>query len=103
MAELLARHFGSIDSLMQAGEEELTSIPSIGPKIAATVVAYFGNESNRRVVEKLRAAGVRLEDALRPEQAKQVFAELRFVVTGRLDRFSRSEIEDRIKGAGWGR
>ena len=100
VAELLARHFGSIDSLMQAGEEELTSIPSIGPKIAATVVAYFGNESNRRVVEKLRAAGVRLEDALRPEQAKQVFAGLRFVVTGRLDRFSRSEIEDRIKELG---
>ena len=100
VAELLARHYGSIDALMQASEEDLTSIPSIGPKIAAAVLAYFSNESNRRVIDKLGAAGVRLEDVLRPEQAKQVLAGLRFVVTGRLERFSRSQIEDRIKELG---
>ncbi|RUA02691.1 MAG: polyprenyl synthetase [Candidatus Neomarinimicrobiota bacterium] len=62
VAEVLARHFGTIDALMAATEEDLTVIPSIGPKIAATVVAYFENESNRRVIEKLRRARVALED-----------------------------------------
>ena len=60
-ADLLARRFGTIDALMNASEEELTAIDSIGPKIAAGVVAYFRNEPNRRVIEKLRQAGVRLE------------------------------------------
>ena len=100
VAELLARHFGSMDALMTAGEEELTSIPSIGPKIASTVVAYFENESNRRVIEKLRQAGVRLQDEARSEPAGQPLAGLRLVVTGRMERFSRSQIEDKIKGAG---
>jgi DNA ligase (NAD+) len=100
VAELLARHFGSIESLAEATEDELTAIPSIGPKIAATVVAYFENESNRRVLEKLRTAGVRLEDEASPEPARQSLAGLRFVVTGRLQSFSRSQIEDAIKETG---
>ncbi len=100
VAELLARHFGSIESLTEATEDELTAIPSIGPKIAATVVTYFKNESNRRVIEKLRAAGVRLEDETRAEPARKPLAGLRFVVTGRLQDFSRSQIEDAIKEAG---
>ena len=100
VAELLARYFGSIESLTEATEDELTAIPSIGPKIAATVVAYFKNESNRRVIEKLRTAGVRLEDETRAEPARQPLSGLRFVVTGRLQDFSRSQIEDAIKEAG---
>ena len=100
VAELLARHVGSIDALMAASEEELTAIPSIGPKIAATVVAYFENESNRRVIEKLRKAGVRMEGEARREPVEQTLAGLRFVVTGRLHSFSRSQIESRIKELG---
>ena len=100
VADLLARHFSTMDALMEASEEELNAIPSIGPKIAAGVVAYFNNESNKSVVEKLREAGVRLEDEARPEPAEQLLAGLRFVVTGRLQDFSRSEIEDRIKELG---
>ena len=100
VAELLARHFGSLDALMAAGEEELTAIASIGPKIAATVVAYFANHSNRRLVGKLRGAGVTLQDEDRPEPARQTLVGLRFVVTGRLEGFSRSQIEDAIKDAG---
>ena len=100
VAEVLARHFGTIDALMAATEEDLTVIPSIGPKIAATVVAYFENESNRRVIEKLRRAGVALEDESGPEPKERLLEGLRFVLTGRLERYSRSQIEERIKEQG---
>ena len=100
VAELLARHSGTMDDLMKTTEEELTSIPSIGPKIADSVVAYFANESSRRVIEKLRAAGVRLEDERERAPVERPLAGLRFVVTGRLQSLSRSQVEDRIKELG---
>ena len=100
VADLLARRFYSIDALSEATEDDLTAIPSIGPKIAEAVVAYFGNESNRAVLEKLRSAGVRLEDEPREAPASQALEGMRFVVTGRLQRFSRAQIEARIKDLG---
>ncbi len=100
VAELLARSFTTIDNLMSADEEALTAIPTIGPRIAESVVSYFRNEANRNVVEKLRAAGVRLEDEPRAVPTEQPFVGMRFVVTGRLERFSRSQIQDLIKQYG---
>ena len=84
VAEALSRHFRTIDALMSASEEDLSQVPSIGPKIAASVTAYFANESNRAVVEKLRNADVHMEDEDRPEPGEQSLAGRRFVVTGRL-------------------
>jgi len=100
VAELLARHFPSIDALMSATQEDLEAVSSIGPKIAAGVVAYFQNESNRAVVEKLRGVGLTMIGEEREEVGEQVLEGLRFVVTGRLERFSRSEITGRIKDLG---
>ena len=100
VADLLARRFRTIDGLVEATEEDLTGIPAIGPKIAASVVAYFQNRSNLDVIEKLRRASVRLEDEPGEEPAAQALAGLRFVVTGRLAGFSRSEMESRIKELG---
>ena len=102
VAELLARHYRSMDALMEATEDDLTAIPTIGPKIAAGVVAYMGNESNGNIIEKLRSAGVSLEDgaATDSEPALQLLPGMRFVVTGRLENFSRSGIEGRIKELG---
>jgi DNA ligase (NAD+) len=100
VAELLANHFGTVDALMSATDGELTAVPSIGPKIAASVVAFLRNESNRQVIEKLRAAGVRLESETRSEPSGQVLKGKRFVVTGRLQSFSRSQIAERIKELG---
>ncbi len=97
VAELLARSFGTMDALMEADEERLTAIPSIGPRIAESIASYFGNDGNRNVVEKLRSAGVRLEDEQREVPTEQPFAGMRFVVTGRLEQFSRSQIQDKIK------
>ena len=100
VAELLAREFTTIDNLMAADEEALIAIDSIGPRIAESVVSYFQNEANRNVVEKLRSAGVRLEDEERVVPTEQPFVGMRFVVTGRLERFSRSQVQDLIKQYG---
>ena len=100
VAELLAREFTTIDNLMATDEEALIAIDSIGPRIAESVVSYFRNEANRSVVEKLRAAGVRLEDEERVIPTEQPFVGMRFVVTGRLERFSRSQVQGLIKQYG---
>ena len=100
VADALSRHFRDIDRIMAATEEELSAVPSIGPKIAASVSAYFESDSNRAVVDKLRESGVEMADEERPEPGEQSLAGLRFVVTGRLANFSRSQAEGRIKDAG---
>jgi DNA ligase (NAD+) len=104
-AELLAEHFSSIDALATAGEEDLSAIPSIGPRIAESIVAFFSQGGNRQIIEKLRKAGVRLER----EEVKKVgeglvpslpFVGLEFVLTGKLESLSRSETEAKIKALG---
>lgn len=100
VAELLARHFRTIDNLVNASPEALTAIPTIGPRIAQSVTEYFRNPRNLEVIEKLRKAGVTLEDAARPQAEAPILEGLRFVVTGRLQSFSRSQIEGRIKDLG---
>jgi len=101
-AELLAENFSSIDELAKANQEELLSLPSIGPKIADSIVAFFRQEGNRRIIEKLRKAGVRLErekvEEAKPEELPLVGLE--FVLTGKLESFTRQEAEARIKALG---
>jgi DNA ligase (NAD+) len=98
-AKLLASHFPSIDRLANATQEELLSIPSIGPKIAESVVAFFRQKENKRIIEKLRKAGVRLEEvAAKPKELPLAGQE--FVVTGRMEAFTRQEAEARIKELG---
>jgi DNA ligase (NAD+) len=101
-AELLAKNFSSIDELAEASQEELSSIPSIGPKIADSIIAFFRQEGNRRIIEKLREAGVRLEsekaEEIKPKELP--LAGLEFVLTGKLESFTRSEAEARIKELG---
>jgi len=99
MAELLAKHFGSIDRLANASREELMFIPAIGPKIADSIIAFFRQEENRRIIERLKKAGVKLEEEVaRGEELPLAGQE--FVITGRLEAFSRDEAEARIKALG---
>jgi len=98
-AELLAGHFDSIDGLAGAGREELASIPSIGPKIADSVHAFFHEEANLRLIDKLREAGVRLEEKAAERRALPLQGQ-EFVMTGRLEAFPRGEAEGRVKALG---
>jgi len=101
-AELLAETFNSIDDLAKASEEDLLSLPSIGPRIAESIVAFFRQERNRQIIEKLRKARVRLkrEKVKEARPKKLPLAGLEFVLTGKLESFSRSEAEAKIKALG---
>ncbi len=98
-AKLLAERFNSIDNLSHASYDELASIPSIGPKIADSILAFFQQEENRHIIEKLKKAGVKLEQAL-PKPRELPLTGQEFVLTGRLETFARQEAAERIKGLG---
>ena len=102
VANVLARHFGSMDKIRQATQEEIEELNTIGPKIADAVREYFDNPSNIRVVEKLTDAGVNMTEDTVADSGNGVASlkGLRFVVTGRLANYSRSAIQDRIKELG---
>jgi DNA ligase (NAD+) len=105
VAQLLADHFGSIDALMAASEEDLQRIEGIGPEISRNIVEYFGIERNRQVIEKLRRAGVRLAEEREAgkgagERATGVLKGKTFVITGTLPSLTREEAKALIERHG---
>jgi len=101
-AELLAENFNSIKDLAKAKQEELSALPSIGPKIAESIVAFFRQKGNKQIIKKLEKAAVKLErekvKETRPEELPLAGRE--FVFTGKLESLSRSEAEAKIKALG---
>jgi DNA ligase (NAD+) len=98
-AELLAGEFHSIEALAEASAEKLTSIETIGPKIADSIAAFFRQEENRDIIKRLREAGVKLEE--KPVKADKLpLAGMEFVLTGTLESFPRKEAEEKIKALG---
>jgi DNA ligase (NAD+) len=99
-AQLLAEHFGSLERLAQAHQEELEQVFEIGPKTAEGIVEFFAEKRNRELIEKLRVAGLQFRarkpahDAVRPLEGKH------FVLTGTLPHLSRDEATEMIEGAG---
>lgn len=105
VADLLAQNYLGLSDLSRATEEDLTEIDGIGPKIAESIIAWFQVPENRQVIDKLRTAGVKLEQDALPVSAvassgDAPFTGLTFVVTGTLSSFSRTDAESRIKGLG---
>ncbi|MFN8525514.1 MAG: NAD-dependent DNA ligase LigA [Chloroflexota bacterium] len=100
VAGLLVSHFSSLDALMAAPVEEITAVDGVGPKIAASVREYFDEQINRDIVERLRAAGLSFEAQGQAGPRDGPLSGKSFVVTGRLTRASRDEIEGRIKELG---
>jgi len=97
-AEILARQFHGIDAMSKASREGLMEIDAIGPKIADSIIAFFHAEENRRIIRRLKDAGVKLEERVKTE--KLPLAGQEFVITGRLEAFSRQEAETRVKALG---
>ena len=102
VAEALADHFGSLERLMAATAGEVESIAGIGPKLAASVSDWLSHAPNRRVVDKLAAAGVQLADEPLegPVAASQPLSGQTWVITGTLPTLSREAAAALIKAHG---
>ena len=100
MAWTLADHLGSVERIAGASEEELLAIPGVGPRIAESIASYFRDAANLEVIEKLLAAGLRLEEEASGEVRELPLRGVLFVVTGRFASLTRSQAEARIKELG---
>jgi DNA ligase (NAD+) len=102
-ARVLARHFGSLDALMDADEAALTAVPGIGPVMAGRIRAFFRQPRNRAVIARLRAAGVHWPETEPMPAAKAAaghVAGLTFVLTGTLPNLSREAARELIEAGG---
>jgi len=100
LAGVLAENFPSIAELSQATEEELMSIPEIGPQVAASIVSFFKEKDNLRVIDRLRAAGVKMEEVVERVAKPSKVADKTFVFTGGLQHFTRDEAERLVENLG---
>jgi len=100
-AGILAQHFGSLASLAKATTEELDDIPEIGLTVAESVRDWFDDEGNRKLCDRLRAAGVRTELAKQTSvQLDERFAGKQFVLTGKMEGYTRDEARELIEARG---
>ena len=98
-AQLLADHFGSMDALAKATEEELKDVSEVGPKVAEGILEFFSESANRKLIERLRAAGINIKSERQaPKSAK--FAGKTFVFTGTLAHRTREEAEALVASHG---
>ncbi len=97
-AQVLAEHFGSIENLSRATRQELEQIPGIGPEVAESIVVYFQDAKNQRVLQRLLDSGIRFRD-----QAGKKTTSLdgkTFVFTGTLSSMTRKQAKDLVKDLG---
>lgn len=98
-AKELARHFGSLDRMLQASEEQLLEVADIGPVVARSIGMFLSDPLNLELVEQLRAAGVHWDET-EPEAKPKPLAGKTFVLTGSLPNLTRDEAAARIEEAG---
>lgn len=97
-AKLLAKTFGSLDGLMQAGETELMQVRDIGGITAESIVSWFASPQSQHMISRLRDAGVNFESTVRQEDDR--FQTMTFVLTGALSLFTRDEATEKIEAFG---
>ena len=100
VARQLATHFGSAAALAAATEEDIAAVDGVGPKIAASVRGFFSIEKNVAVVERLREAGVVLEEERTEPERPQTLTGLTFVLTGTLERLKRNDAKAALEALG---
>ena len=101
VAKKLARHYKTIDALMEATQEDLEQVEEIGSKIAESVIAFFSEDRNRLIIEKLRGKGVQL--ALKEEEIQLTSTVLEgktFLFTGKLTEFTRDGAKEMVEQHG---
>ena len=97
-AQFLAEDFGSMEALERATVEELQNVNEVGPRIAESIVEFFGVAANRKLIERLREAGLTLTGKKKQRGTK--LAGKTFVLTGTLEHFTRDEAKKMIEDAG---
>jgi DNA ligase (NAD+) len=99
-AKELARHFGSLDRIMDAAEEDLLNVNDVGPVVARSLRTFFDQAHNREVVAQLRACGVHWPEGEPAAQAEQPLAGQTFVLTGTLPTLSREQAKALLEAQG---
>lgn len=95
-AKYLAHHFGSLDAIMNASEQELAEADEVGEKIARSIVDYFANVHNRQIIERLRSVGLQFEVAEKVLISNSLEG-MSFVISGSFARHSRDELKALIE------
>jgi DNA ligase (NAD+) len=98
-AQILASHFGSLDAIAAASDDELQEAEEIGPKVADSIRQFFAEERNRELVERLRAAGLQFTAEKKVKAAGPLTGRT-FVLTGTFPTLKRDEAKQRIESAG---
>ena len=99
-AKDLARHFGTLDAIMNASVEQLLQVRDVGPVVAQSLHTFFAQPHNREVVEQLRACGVHWEEGLPAEKPPQILAGKTVVLTGTLPTMGRDAAKELLEAAG---
>ncbi|MFN3544508.1 MAG: NAD-dependent DNA ligase LigA [Thiobacillus sp.] len=99
-AKDLARHFGSLEALIRASEDELVAVRDIGPIVAQSIVQFFAEPHNLEVVRKLREAGVHWPETIGTQPSAGILAGKTLVLTGTLPTLTREAAKERIEAAG---
>lgn len=99
-AKEMARHFGSLDAIMDATVEQLLEVNDVGPTVAQSLRTFFDQPHNREVVEQLRACGVHWDEGAPAERAAQPLAGKTFVLTGTFPTLKREQAKEMLEAAG---
>ena len=99
-AQNLARHFGSVDLLAEAAQEQIEDVEGIGPERAEAIAEWFADEANRALVEELKQLGLRLEAGPEERPVEGPLSGSTYVVTGTLEGFSRDEARKALEAKG---
>ena len=99
-ARNVARHFGAIDALMEATPEDIAEVEGVGPDRAEAIAEWFRDEENRRLVEELRALGLRFEVGPEERPREGRLSGQTYVITGTLERWSREEAKAALESEG---
>jgi len=97
VAKTIASRFKNIDDLINAGVEQLTTVPEIGPKIASSIVAYFSDKENQKMIERLKSYGLKFSDSNKTVSEGNSLAGKTIVISGVFLKFSRDEYKEMIE------
>jgi DNA ligase (NAD+) len=99
-AQNLARHFGSVERLAVASQEDIQDVEGIGPERAEAIAEWFSDKDNRRLVEELKGLGLRFEAAAEERPVKGPLTDSTYVITGTLENYSRDEARKALEAKG---